>query len=61
MIRKSAAKRAAASPKIADSGRDFTEMMREVPMEQFVRMVTRSGIPDPEGRELCKSFKELKN
>lgn len=40
--------------------RSFSEMMRDIPTDQFVRMVTRCSLPAVEARELCQSFKELK-
>jgi hypothetical protein len=46
--------------KPARSNRDFTQLMRGVPMDVFVRMVTKSGLPAREARELCQAFKELK-
>ena len=48
------------SSKIASSGRDFTEMIRAVPVHHFVKMVSKCGMPAPEARELCAAFRELK-
>jgi hypothetical protein len=42
------------------SARGFTELVREVPVEQFVRMVNRCGLPTADARELCAAFRELK-
>lgn len=35
-------------------------LLRNVPTNVFVQMVTKSGIPAHQARELCKQFKELK-
>lgn len=46
--------------KISHSGRDFSELMRSIPEKVFVGMVSKSGMPTPEARELCQAFRELK-
>ncbi len=46
--------------KIASSGRKFTDLVRAIPTGQFVRMVSKCGLPTPEARELCQAFKDLK-
>lgn len=46
--------------KIAKSGQDFETLMLKVPTSAFVQMVGKSGLPTPEARELCASFKDLK-
>ena len=48
-----------ASKKVASSGKSFEDLMRAVPMDAFSRMVMSSGLPAPDARELCASFKEL--
>lgn len=39
--------------------KDFSELMKGVPVSVFVSMVTRAGLPSGESAELCKSFKDL--
>ncbi len=39
--------------------RDFVDLVRSVPRDVFVRMVSKSGLPTDEARDLCQSFKEL--
>ena len=46
--------------KIASSGEGFEKLVSRVPVEQFVRMVTKANLPSAEARELCQLFKELK-
>lgn len=41
-------------------GREFMEMISHVPAYLFCRMVTRSGIPAQEARELINEFRSLK-
>jgi hypothetical protein len=43
----------------ADNDR-LADLLRCVPTEAFVSMVSRSGIPSGEARELCDQFKRLK-
>jgi len=38
----------------------FLQLLRTVPVDQFVRMVGRSGLPAEEARRLCQLFKRLK-
>ena len=45
--------------KPAASGKDFVQLMSSIPIDVFVRMVTKSGLPSPEARELCDAFKRL--
>jgi hypothetical protein len=40
-------------------GKDFTELMRVIPERNFVAMVSKSGLPAQQARELCLAFKEL--
>jgi hypothetical protein len=42
------------------SERSFEELVRQVPVEQFNRMVAKSGMTAEESRELCQAFLELK-
>lgn len=35
-------------------------LLRSIPTEVFVQMVSKSGLPTHEARELCKEFKDLK-
>lgn len=42
------------------SGASFLDLIKSVPVDQFVRMVTKSGIPALEARKLCEEFKKLK-
>ncbi len=44
----------------ASSKREFMELICDVPTEQFVRMVSKSGMPSDEARKLCEQFKEMK-
>ena len=46
--------------KVASSGSDFATLMKKVPAYVFAQMISRSGMPHNEARELCKVFKELK-
>ena len=38
----------------------LADLLRGVPTEVFVSMVSRSGMPGKEARELCEQFKRLK-
>jgi hypothetical protein len=42
------------------SNRSFVDMMKSVPKEKFVSMVSKCGMPAEEARDLCRSFAELK-
>lgn len=46
--------------RMMNSGRSFEELMRSIPVEQFIRMVAKSGLPTQEAREICNAFKEMK-
>lgn len=59
-VKKATVKKASAGAKIAKSGDDFETLMLKIPTDLFVRMVGKSGLPTPEARELCQSFKDLK-
>lgn len=39
---------------------DFEELVVMVPTTAFVTMVSKSGLPTQEARQLCQAFKELK-
>ena len=45
--------------KTRSSGQGFEALVREVSVEQFVRMVTKSGLPTSASRGLCAAFKKL--
>lgn len=47
----------AVKPVVRD--KDFSELMKGVPVSVFVSMVTRAGMPSGESAALCKSFKNL--
>ena len=53
-------KSAPAQGKIARSGLGFEELMLKVSRAAFNKMASSCGLPDPEARELCQSFKDLK-
>ena len=40
--------------------RDFTSMMKVLTVSQFAQMVSRAGLPVSDARELCASFRKLK-
>lgn len=40
--------------------KDFLFLMKQVPMDIFLRMAMKSGLPDEESRQLCQAFRELK-
>ncbi len=40
--------------------RDFEDLVVMVPTTLFVTMVSKSGLPSQEARQLCKAFKEMK-
>ncbi len=40
--------------------RDFEDLVVMVPTTLFVNMVSKSGLPTQEARQLCQAFKELK-
>lgn len=46
--------------KIAKSGKSFETLMTKIPKHAFSRMLSISGLPSPEARELSKMFKEIK-
>ena len=37
----------------------LVDLLKNVPKEVFVGMVSRSGLPTDEARELCERFKRL--
>lgn len=39
---------------------DFVSLMKQIPVEAFIRMVSKSGLPPQTSRELCQAFKDLK-
>jgi hypothetical protein len=39
----------------------FEAMIKAVPLDAFIRMVSASGLPTVDARELCAAFKRLKN
>ncbi len=59
MPRKSTSGYAERETRTTRTNRGFTELVRGVPVEQFIRMVTKSGLPAQEAKELCAAFKEL--
>ena len=47
---------------VAHSSRaSFEELVVRVPTGVFVAMVSKSGLPHSEARELCVAFKKLRN
>lgn len=48
------------SQRAARSGQDLNTLIRKVPTDLFIRMVSKAGLPPDEARELCLVFKELK-
>lgn len=40
--------------------RDFVELVRCIPTEQFARMVSKCALPTQDARDLCEAFMELK-
>jgi hypothetical protein len=41
--------------------RSFEALVKAVPLDAFIRMVSLSGLPTADARELCAAFKRLKN
>lgn len=39
---------------------EFITLLLAVPTEAFVGMVSKSGLPTKQARELCQMFKEMK-
>ena len=60
VTRRTYEKKEATMPKVARSGKSFTELMGRLDTATFGRMMMKSGLPDPEARELCQSFKDLR-
>lgn len=42
-------------------GEDFETLMTKIPVEQFDRMIAKSGLPTKEARELCREFRKIKS
>ncbi len=40
--------------------RSLADLLRGVPVYVFVAMVSKSGLPTEDARDLCKAFKDLK-